>query len=219
MRLENSELRAFRAVIEEGHFEGVTLGYSAVNFPYREEGLKAAVEHQMGVVVMNPLGGGTIVDNEENFGFIKIRPEQTMLEAALHFLLSNPAITVSLVGFRHDADVDSAVAAVDAYRPYTPEEVENIRRRVQGDYNTLCTSCMYCKGCPEDIPVWKFMESYNHILLEQGEKAADRLKWHWGTSLDELQRCTECRQCEEACTQHLPILERFEELKQAIANQ
>lgn len=206
-----------RAVIEEGYFEGVTLGYSAINFPYREEGVQAATERHMGVVVMNPLGGGTIVTNEENFGFIKVRPEQSMLEAALHFLLSNPKITVSLVGFRHDADVDSAIEAIEEYRPYTPEEVENIRRRVQGDYNTLCTSCMYCKGCPEEIPVWKFMESYNHVLLKHGEEAADRLKYHWGTSIQELERCTECRHCEDVCTQHLPILERFEALKKAVA--
>jgi predicted aldo/keto reductase-like oxidoreductase len=205
-----------RTVIEEGYFEGVTLGYSAINFPYREEGIQAATEHQLGVVVMNPLGGGTIVTNEDNFDFIKIRPEQSMLEAALHFLRSNPRLTVSLVGFRNDADVDSAVAAVESYRPYTAEEVENIRRRVQGDYNTLCTSCMYCKGCPEEIPVWKFMETYNHVLLEEGEKAAGRLKWHWGASIQDLERCTECRQCEEVCTQHLPILERFEELKAAV---
>lgn len=206
-----------RAVIEEGYFEGVTLGYSAVNFPYRQEGIQAAAERDMGVVVMNPLGGGTIVTNEENFGFIKVRPEQTMLEAALHFLLSHSTITVSLVGFRNRADVDSAVAAAEAYRPYTPEEIENIRRRVQGDYNTLCTSCMYCKGCPEEIPVWKFMETYNHILLKHGERAADRLKYHWGASVEDLERCTECGHCEEVCTQHLPILERFEELKQTIA--
>ena len=208
-----------RTVIEEGYFEGVTLGYSAVNFPYREVGVDAAAEHDMGVVVMNPLGGGTIVSNEKNFDFIKVRPEQTMLEAALHFLLANEKITVALVGARHEADVDSAVAAVESYTPYSTEDIQNIRSRVHGEYNDLCTSCMYCKGCPEDIPVWMFMESYNHLLLKDGENVADRLKWHWGTSISELDRCTECGQCEAACTQHLPILERFEKVKRAVVNQ
>ena len=205
-----------REVIEEGYFEGVTLGYSAINFPYREEGLNAAAERDMGVIVMNPLGGGTIVTNEESFGFIKVRPEQTMLEAALHFLLSNEKITVALVGASNVAHVDSAVAAVESFRQYNKEEILNIRGRVQGDLNSLCTTCMYCKGCPEEIPVWMFMESYNHLMLQDGEKVANRLKWHWGTSIEELERCTECRHCEEVCTQHLPILERFEELKQAV---
>ncbi len=206
-----------RKVVEEDYFEGVTLGYSAVNFPYREDGLNAAAEHEMGVVVMNPLGGGTIVNNEESFGFIKIRPEQTMLEAALHFLLSNQKITVALVGARNEADVDSAVAAVENYTSYSEEDIERIRNWIHGEFNNLCTSCMYCNVCPENIPVWMFMETYNHLLLKDGEKVANRLKWHWGISIDELDRCTQCGQCEAACTQHLPILERFGELKRAVA--
>jgi predicted aldo/keto reductase-like oxidoreductase len=205
-----------RKVIAEGYFEGVTLGYSAINFAYREDGVNAAAERGMGVIVMNPLGGGTIVSNEEAFGFIKVRPEQTMLEAALHFLMANDQITVALVGCRNEQDVDSAVKAVENYRPYRPEEIMNIRKRVEGDFNNLCTSCMYCDVCPEEIPVWKFMETYNHVMIKHGEHPADRLKWHWATRIDELEKCTGCRQCEEACTQHLPILERFEELKKVV---
>ncbi len=204
-----------RKVIEEGYFEGVTLGYSAVNFPHRQDGVNAAAEHGKGVVVMNPLGGGTIISNEDSFSFIKVRDNQSILEAALHFLMAHKEISVSLVGFRNNADVDSAVAVVESYTPYRPEEFENIRRRVQGEFNDLCTSCMYCKGCPKDISVWMFMEAYNHLMLKDGEKLANRLKWHWGTDISELDRCIKCGQCEAACTQHLPILERFEELKKA----
>jgi predicted aldo/keto reductase-like oxidoreductase len=41
------------------------------------------------------------------------------------------------------------------------------------------------------------------------------LKWHFGINdLKELDLCTECGNCEEACTQHLPILQRFEKMKQ-----
>ena len=206
-----------RRVIEEGYFEGVTLGYCAINFPHREEGVMAATEQNMGIVVMNPLGGGTIPHNEETFGFIKTRPEQTMVDAALHFLLSDPRITVTLVGFRNDADVDDAIHALEHYQPYHPEEIQRIRTKVEKDFNSLCTTCMYCNVCPEEIRVWTFMESYNQHILKGGESATSRLKYHWGTWIDELERCTQCRQCEEACTQHLPILERFEELKKIVA--
>ncbi|MDF1568164.1 MAG: aldo/keto reductase [Spirochaetaceae bacterium] len=206
-----------REVIEEGYFEGVTLGYSVINFPFRQEGIQAAAERNMGVVVMNPLGGGLIPANPDAFGFLKAHPDQSILEAALHFLLSDPRITVSLVGFRNDEDVDSAAAAVDSFQPYTPETIETIRGKVEQEFNAMCTSCMYCNVCPEDIPVWTYMETWNHIKLSGGEDAADRLKYHWGTSIDELERCTSCGKCVRACTQRLPILERFEEVKAAVA--
>ena len=88
-----------RDLFKTEEFEGVTLGYSAINFPFREEGVKAAAAKDMGLVIMNPLGGGSIVNNPEDFSFIKMHDGQNMVEASLHFLLSNPAITSALVGF------------------------------------------------------------------------------------------------------------------------
>ncbi|MCG8454628.1 MAG: aldo/keto reductase [Spirochaetales bacterium] len=206
-----------RRVIEEGYFHGVTLGYSAINFPFRQEGIQAAKENDMGVVVMNPLGGGLIPQNPETFSFLKDRPEQSILEAALHFLYSDPRITVSLVGFRNDEDVDTAVATMESFEPYSEEKIATIRARVEAEFDSLCTTCKYCDLCPEGIPVWAFMETWNHMKLAGGESAAARLKWHWATSIEELDKCISCGACEDACTQHLPILERFEELKAAVA--
>lgn len=205
-----------KQVIEEGYFEGVTLGYSVINFPFRQEGIQAAADNGMGVVVMNPLGGGLIPENPEAFAFLKARPEQSILEAALHFLLSDERISVSLVGFRNDDDVDTAVAAVDSFSPYVDKEIAYIRSRVEKKFNAMCTSCMYCNVCPEDIPVWAFMETWNHLKLSGRQDVGNRLKWHWGTSIDVLDRCTSCGECERACTQHLSILERFEDLKAAV---
>ncbi|MBC8452223.1 MAG: hypothetical protein H8D65_00035, partial [Spirochaetes bacterium] len=81
------------------------------------------------------------------------------------------------------------------------------------------TSCKYCDVGPENIPVWAFMETHSHFRLKNGEKIEERLKWHWATDIKELDRCTSCRKCERACTQHLPILERFEELKAGLIMQ
>jgi uncharacterized protein len=205
-----------RKVIEEDYFRGVTLGYSAINFPHREDGIRAASEKGMGVVVMNPLGGGTITRNPETFEFLMVRPEQNILDGSLHFLMNNPDISVMLVGFRNADDVTTAVASVDSYKPYTEEEIGEIKSHIENDFNSLCTTCMYCRDCPVDIPVWKFVETANILYLNSADSLYGRLKYHWGEDLSTLDTCTQCRQCEDACTQHLPILERFEELKAAM---
>ena len=205
-----------RKVAEEGIFEGVTLGYSAINFPYREEGVRAAGEQSMGVVIMNPLGGGQIPRTEETFSFIKQSPEQPIVEAALQFLLSHTEITSCLVGFRNKADVDSAVEAVENGTVLTPEHIEAMRARLSSDCNSLCTTCGYCDVCPEGIDVWMFMETANLLTLKTNETVKDRLYWHWSKDISELDRCISCGDCEAACTQKLPILDRFEELKEAM---
>lgn len=205
-----------REVIEEGYFEGVTLGYSAINFPYRDEGVQAAWENDMGVIIMNPLGGGIIPNSGDAFDFIKVHPEQNILEGALHFILSDPRITLPLVGFRNKKDVDEAVAAVESFKPYGDGELLSLKEKVQGEFNSLCTACRYCKDCPEGIPVWAFVETVNFLLLDTDVKAEDRLKYYWGVDPSDMDRCTRCGLCEAACTQRLPILERFEILKKAL---
>ena len=57
------------------------------------------------------------------------------------------------------------------------------------------------------------MDAFNHWKLHgKPEPARDRLKWHWNLPPAEAARCTECGECEEACTQHLPIIRRMAEI-------
>ncbi|MCE5270416.1 aldo/keto reductase [bacterium] len=206
-----------RVILDENIFEGVTLGYNAINFPYREAAVKAAGQAGIGLVVMNPLGGGTIVENPGSFGFIRSSGKESMLQAALGFLWRHPQITAALVGFRSLEDVASAVEAWRSWDPSAPRpDLETVKDQIQVSFDSLCTSCRYCRDCPQEIEVHKFMESYNHMVLKQGESLYDRLKWHHGLDdLSQLDRCTECGSCEAACPQHLPILERFEAIRKA----
>ena len=205
-----------RKVVKEGWFEGITLGHSAINFPYREEGIQAASEQNMGVIIMNPLGGGQITDNNDSFSFIKMKSDQSILEAALQFLMFNKNITTFIVGFRNRKDVDTAIEAVEKGLPYSRDQIDKLREHIENDFNSLCTTCGYCNVCPEGIEVWKFMETANILFLNSPESLKDRLTWHWAKKIDELDNCSACGACETACTQRLPILERFELLKEKI---
>jgi predicted aldo/keto reductase-like oxidoreductase len=142
-----------------------------------------------------------------------MHPDQNMVEASLHFLLSNPGITSALVGFGKKDHINQAVSAVDSFKPYSEEEIEGLKQKIQDDFQDMCTTCGYCDVCPEDIRVWAFMESYNHYMLDSSFKIKNRLKYHWNVPPNEIEKCTSCGKCEEACTQHLPILERFEAIK------
>ena len=78
--------------------------------------------------------------------------------------------------------------------------------------NNLCTGCGYCKYCPQEIDIPKFMDAYNEKIL--GNSAEDRLKWHWGMPAALAAECVQCGQCETLCTQHLPIITRLAEIAQ-----
>jgi predicted aldo/keto reductase-like oxidoreductase len=199
-----------RALLEVDPFEGVLFGYSAYNFSAREKAFEAIRERSLGCVVMNPLGGGLIPQNPDVFSFIKSRPDQGIVEAALHFLWSHPEITTALVGFSSLREVREGLAAVSSFRAVDPAYIEQVRGAIGDAFLHLCTGCQYCNHCPEGIPVPQLMDAYNHLHLAGTEKAVkDRLKWHWNLPASEAGRCNECGDCESACTQHLPIVERL----------
>jgi predicted aldo/keto reductase-like oxidoreductase len=200
-------------ILDENIFEGVTFGFSAINYKYRKSALIAAYKKNIGVTVMNPLGGGIITENADTFSFLKIRDDQSILDAALHYLVSQKEINSCLVGARDINDINTACNAVDSFVQYHYDEIENIEKNVSDKLNNLCTGCMYCKGCPEKIEIWKFMESANYMIIKSNQTVRDRLKNYWGLSIEELEHCTQCNKCEEHCTQKLPILKRLRQLK------
>jgi uncharacterized protein len=198
-------------VLAEGVVEGVTLGYSAINFPYRQKALDAAGKAKVGVVAMNPLAGGLIAWNAERFDFLKAADDADVVSAAIRFVISQPAITSALVGFTTKAHVDQAVAGMANFKPYAAAHMEAVKRRIESSFDGLCTGCGYCLPCPQGVEIPKLMDAYNHKILK-GEPLADRLRWHWDLTPAAAEACTGCGACLEKCTQHLPIVERLKEM-------
>jgi hypothetical protein len=205
-------------LLMEGVFEGVLFGYSAYNFATRQKAFDAIRRHGLGAVVMNPLGGGVIPQNPDLFDFLKTQANETVVEAALRFLFAHEEITASLVGFGNIAQVKEALQAVEGYRPISSKDLDQIKARASGSFEGICTGCGYCvEGCPVEIPIPQLMDAYNQKLLHAAEagdskQIRDRLAYHWSVEASEAGRCTECEQCEDACTQHLDIMSRLREI-------
>jgi len=195
-------------ILNDYPFDGILLGYSVMNFPYREEGIQAAAKLNKGVVVMNPLGGGMIPQNPDRFDFVKTQPDENVTEAALKFLINDDRITVSLVGFTTNDHLEQAIKAVDEFKPIPKQKIDQIKTDINQSLNELCTSCGYCDDCPQEIPIPKLMDIYNHFKLgETEQEIMNRIRWHWGLELEEnyADKCTQCGECEAKCTQKLPI--------------
>jgi predicted aldo/keto reductase-like oxidoreductase len=203
-----------KELLMEGVFEGVLFGYSAYNFKTREKAFDAVRAKGLGAVVMNPLGGGLIPQHPELFGFLKNSPKETAVESGLRFLWDHKDISTTLVGFASAKEVGEALSAMNGYIPRTEAELKAVKGKASASFEGICTGCGYCDGCPQNIPIPKYMDSYNQKLLTKDEQAIqNRLKWHWGgLKAKGAGDCTECGQCEAACTQHLNIVERLKEV-------
>ena len=207
-----------RTILGSGKFEGVLMGVNVLNFPYRWDGVQAAAEMGLGVVAMNPLGGGEIPKHEAELAFLAGEGE-TPTEAAIRFLVGAPQITIALVGFTNKEHVDLACRIADTAQPFDQAELDRVRAYLGENMNAVCTGCGYCKDCPQNIPVPSYMQIYNEKAMfgDDDEKMAKQMNFHhnWGLVVGrqaDASECIECAQCEEACTQHLPIIERLKEI-------
>jgi len=202
-----------KELLMEGVFEGVLFGYSAYNFKTRQEAFDAVKEKKLGAVVMNPLGGGVIPQHPELFDFLRRGGEGTVA-AALHFLWDHVDITSTLVGVDTMEHLEEALQAMESYKPRTQKELEEVKTKAASSFEGICTGCAYCDNCPQGIPIPKYMDAYNQKILDKKSKdpIGDRLQWHWSIDRAGAGKCSACGQCEEACTQHINIIERLKEI-------
>ncbi len=209
------------SIVDDGLFDGVLLGVNIINFPFRWAGVAAAAKANMGVVAMNPLAGGIIVQSQKHFGYLKDFGD-TPVEAALRFCVSCPQITVALNGFTAKEHIETACRAADNSTAFSDGDIEQIKRHISKNMDSLCTGCGYCLGlCPVDIPIPNYMQFYNEKLLadrtaEQMKEQLDRTR-KWGILVERAAdacECVECGRCENACTQHLPIISRLKQISE-----
>jgi predicted aldo/keto reductase-like oxidoreductase len=208
-------------LLMEGVFEGVLFGYSAYNFQTREAAFNAIQAKNLGAVVMNPLGGGIIPQHPELFSFLKSDPAEPVVHAALRFLWDHRNISVTLVGFNSEEQVVDALAAMEGYTPRSETELAALKARSSASFEGICTGCAYCDDCPQGIPIPQFMDAYNQKLLSgqpDNKVIEGRIRNHWNLDPAKAAECVECGLCENACTQHLDIIERLKTVagKQAV---
>jgi predicted aldo/keto reductase-like oxidoreductase len=210
--------REIRQIVDDGKVEGVLLGMNILNFPYRWDGVKAAYAGGRGIVAMNPLGGGAIPTHEKELAWLSTDGE-TPTEAALRFLLACPEVSVTLVGFTTREQVDQACAIADAAASFTEADLDRIRQRIGENMNTACSGCGYCIECPQNLPIPSYMQYFNEkqVFGKSDEEMIKQLDFqhNWGLLANrkaDAADCIECGLCEEACTQHLPIIERLKEI-------
>ena len=77
-----------------------------------------------------------------------------------------------------------------------------------------CTGCNYCNVCPQEIPIPKIFEIYNHFMSEgTWYHAVQNYK-----ALGEINggKCVSCGECVKVCPQQIPIFEQLAKIHERL---
>jgi hypothetical protein len=208
----------YKPIVDSGLFESTLIQYNLLDRS-NEENIAYAKSKGLGVVVMGPVGGGRLgAPSEKIQGLLKKKLSSTS-EMALRFVLANENVDMALSGMSNLNMVRENFAIASLIGHLTGDEMKHIKAMMEENKDLAklyCTSCNYCKPCPQGIDIayiFEIMNRYRVYDLKEHAKSAyyEMMKgWSWIKSAD-ASKCTSCGQCEEKCPQKLPIIKQLQE--------
>jgi predicted aldo/keto reductase-like oxidoreductase len=181
------------------------------------EGLRYAASKGIGVMVMEPLRGGTLAGKlpDEVARIYQDAPvRRTPAEWALRFVLDHPEVTVVLSGMNDEAHITENIRTCsDALPGSMTAEEHDVISRAAGVYRMKmkvpCTGCAYCMPCPFGVNIPNCFQLYNQYYMVPG-RLMTRI-WYGVQLMGGMGvpayagLCRNCGKCMKACPQHIAV--------------
>jgi len=190
--------------IKTNEFDVVEMPYGIGHYE-SEKAIEVAKKYDVGVIAINVLGGGILVDRNKlsNSGSFMTTKN------AMQYVLSNENISTALIGMSSIEHVEENLNAINNMEKLSDEEKNRIQDKV---YNFLgkdfCRSCKACMPC--DVHGWRF--SIDNFLRFQTFYS----KYNYKIFINEYQKlpikanqCKQCGKCEVRCPYDIKIMEEL----------
>ena len=190
----------------------IQLNYMDVNYQAGLEGMRLAHEKGLGVVIMEPLRGGTLANVPAEVA--DMLPKGPV-ETALDFLWHHKEISVVLSGMSTTEQVEQNMTYAHRASAGMLSDEDYAKIIAAGDkmrsiMSINCTACGYCSVCPKEIAIPEIFALSNRAQMD-GDGGRSMREYR---ALGERNQsgCIECGACVNACPQHIEIPEELKKL-------
>jgi predicted aldo/keto reductase-like oxidoreductase len=212
----HDDIKIFKEIVDSYDWEMCQIQYNYYDENYQagKEGLDYAAERNIGVIAMEPLRGGKIVDripDEVQKVWDAAPVWRSSVEWAFQWIWDQPGVAMALSGMSNLAQVLQNVdlAGEAESNPLTVEET-GIVREVRELYRRMmkvdCTNCAYCMPCPYGVNIPMNFSLYNDMFMFKDPELSVMLYNHMVPPQQRASACTECGECEKLCPQHIAII-------------
>jgi predicted aldo/keto reductase-like oxidoreductase len=237
----HSNLHDFKEVVDDYPWDFCQIQYNYLdeNFQVGKSGLEYAAGKGLGIVIMEPLRGGMLInkmppqakkifdaytggdDAYTDGGGAKRSPA----EWGLRWVWNHPEVHVVLSGMNEDAHVAENVRiASDARAGALTDNDLTMIGKVVDVFNDVikvnCTGCAYCMPCPHGVNIPQCFAQYNSHAMFGGLNPLVMYTFYTvatrGNPSAQASACRKCGVCEKKCPQRLPIMSSLDDVASAL---
>ncbi len=177
------------------------------------EGFSYLAAKGMGIVIVEPLKGGTLANNippdiQEIWDNAPIK--RSAAEWGMRWLFDRKSVSCVLSGMNNleQLEENARIAEIHQPRTLTSEELElySEARHIMLSHAAIpCTGCKYCLPCSHSVNIPAIFSLYNQLVMFKNEE--------WVASQYRLLRmnneagadCTSCKKCMRKCPQGIEV--------------
>lgn len=222
----HDNLELFKEIVDAYDWEFTQIQYNYLDEEYQAgtQGLEYANSKGLGVIIMEPLRGGKLV-NDLSSDIIDIINGADVKKSpagwAFKFLYNRDEVGIVLSGMSTMEQVIDNIRICNEEgkaNTMTSNEkltLEKLRDTFKSKIKVNCTACGYCMPCTSGVDIPTCFELLNSASMFNSIEYVknNRYKYLISESKD-ASNCIECGNCESVCPQHIKIIDKLNEVKE-----
>ena len=196
-----------RAILS-GRFDVIMVAYNMLNDELMDERiLPLAKEHNVGTLIMKPLGGGVLGARPAS---LTVHGNGTAIRVAdaIAFVLANDCVNCAVVGMKHVDELAENLEAVERAAQLGADRIKSMVEAVEVVSREFCRTCGYCQPCPEGILIPVVLR---HLFYAKEYGLEEWARGRYKMVEVKADNCTGCEECVAKCPYDLPIPDLLEE--------
>lgn len=181
---------------------------------------EVARRHKKPIIVMEPCKGGTLafVPEKAEEQMRKYNSQASVASWAIRYAASQDGVIMVLSGMNTIEQLLDNTSYMANFHPMKEEEyqiIQNVIDIIHENTAIPCTNCRYCeKGCPKKIAIPDYFSLYNSAMRATTSNFSSQLVYYLNFTANHGKAgdCIGCKQCENACPQHLKIISLLKEV-------
>ena len=214
----------YKEIVDDYDWDFTQIQYNYIDEKYQAgtEGLLYAASKNLGIIIMEPLRGGALVNKIppkalEIMYNSKVR--KTPVEWAFKFLYNKKEIGVVLSGMstleqvKDNINIVDSQGEVDSLTKDEKETLQMLSNEFNSKIKVNCTGCKYCIPCPMNVNIPQCFELLNNTsMFENKDTNKETYNNYLVKEKQDASRCIDCGVCESKCPQHISIRDSLKEV-------